>query len=168
MPNINNPETHLYKSHDHQTTKKSISNRIPNLIMAGRINIKKSFYFLPNLRVPRQQLKSPTLNNDMSSRRETAPRLPSPGTCQETTLAPMSVAHSRGGSRHPACGVSCWFRAEKSWVREQESWFRHVRKCQLLLSRSRASSEANVHVCVIPFATVRGMHCATSLVHHAV
>jgi hypothetical protein len=95
MPNINNPETHLYKSHDHQTTKKSISNRIPNLIMAGRINIKKSFYFLPNLRVPRQQLKSPTLNNDMSSRRKTAPRLPSPGTCQETTLS----THVRGSQQ---------------------------------------------------------------------
>ena len=46
LPNINNPETHLYKSHDHQTTKKSISNRIPNLIMAARIK-DKTFLFSP-------------------------------------------------------------------------------------------------------------------------
>lgn len=52
IANIHNPETHLYKSHEHQTTKKSISNRIRNLIMAVRINIKNLSIFFPTFVFP--------------------------------------------------------------------------------------------------------------------
>ena len=65
----------------------------------------------------------------------------------------MSVAHSRGGSRHPACGVSCWFRAEKSWVREQESWLSKFECASACVSEAKGmyySSSLLHEVCIVP------------------